>query len=155
MSEHVVATNRRARHEYEVAETIEAGLVLTGTEVKSLRAGKCSLQDGFAVLRDGQAQLKGVHIAPYKQGSIHNQDPVRDRPLLLHKQEIRRLGSKLQERGFTLIPLRVYFKRGYAKIELGLAKGRHTYDKRRKLRDQDEKRRTDEALKRFSRGQSV
>jgi len=155
MSEHVVATNRKARHEYEVSETIEAGLVLTGTEVKSLRAGKCSLQDGFAVLRDGQATLKGVHISPYTEGSIHNQEPVRDRPLLLHKQEIRRLTTKLQERGFTLVPLRVYFKRGYAKIELGLAKGRHTYDKRRKLRDQDEKRRTDEALKRYARGQSA
>ena len=155
MPEHVVATNRKARHEYEVSETIEAGLALTGTEVKSLRAGKCSLQDGYAVVRDGRATLKGVHISPYKEGSIHNQEPVRDRPLLLHRQEIRRLTTKLQERGFTLVPLRVYFKRGYAKIELGLAKGRHTYDKRRKLKDQDEKRRTDEALKRYSRGQKV
>jgi len=152
---HVVATNRKARHEYEILDTIEAGLVLTGTEVKSLRAGRCSIQDGFAVVRRGEATLKGVHIAPYKQGSIHNADPLRDRRLLLHVQEIRRLTTQLQERGRTLVPLRIYFKRGYAKIELGLAKGRATYDKRRKLREDDEKRRTDEALKRYSRGQRV
>jgi SsrA-binding protein len=155
MAEHVVATNRKARHEYEILETIEAGLVLTGTEVKSLRAGRCSLQDGYVVVREGQGTLRGVHISPYKEGSIHNQDPVRDRRLLLHKRELRRLRTKLDERGFTLVPLRVYFKRGYAKVELGLGKGRHAYDKRRKLREDDEKRRTDEALKRYSRGQQV
>ncbi len=155
MATHIVATNRKARHEYEVSETIEAGIALTGTEVKSLRAGRCSLQEGFAVVRDGVATLKGVHIAPYKEGSIHNPDPLRDRRLLLHKRELRRLTTKLQERGFTLVPLRIYFKRGLAKVELGLAKGRHAYDKRRKLREDDEKRRTDEALKRYSRGQQV
>ena len=152
---HAVATNRRARHEYDILDRIEAGIVLTGTEVKSLRSGRCSIQDGFAVIRQGEATLKGVHIAPYQQGSIHNTDPLRERRLLLHRQEIRRLTTQLQERGYTLIPLRIYFKRGYAKVELGLAKGRHTYDKRRKLRDEDEKRRTDEALKRYSRGQQV
>jgi len=155
MAIHVAATNRKARHEYEVSETIEAGIVLTGTEVKSLRAGRCSLQEGFAVVRNGEATLKGVHIAAYKEGSIHNPDPVRDRRLLLHKYELRRLTTKLEERGFTLVPLRIYFKRGLAKVELGLAKGRHAYDKRRKLREDDEKRRTDEALKRYSRGQQV
>jgi len=152
---HVVATNRRARHEYEILDTIEAGIVLTGTEVKSLRAGRCSIQEGFAVVRRGGATLRGVHIAPYQQGAIHNVDPLRDRRLLLHRQEIRRLTTQLQERGRTLVPLRIYFARGYAKVELGLAKGRATYDKRRKLRDEDEKRRTDEALKRYSRGQQV
>ena len=152
---HVVATNRRARHEYEILDTIEAGIVLTGTEVKSLRAGRCSIQEGFAVVRRGEATLRGVHIAPYQQGAIHNVDPLRDRRLLLHRQEIRRLTTQLQERGRTLVPLRIYFARGYAKVELGLAKGRATYDKRRKLRDEDEKRRTDEALKRYSRGQQV
>jgi len=152
---HVVASNRRARHEYDILDTIEAGIVLTGTEVKSVRAGKCSLQDGFAIVRRGEVTLKGVHIAPYQQGSIHNADPLRDRRLLLHQREIRKLTTQLQERGFTLVPLRIYFKRGYAKIELGLARGRHTYDKRRKLREDDEKRRTDEALKRYSRGQQV
>lgn len=150
-----VATNRRARHEYDILDRIEAGIVLTGTEVKSLRAGRCSIQDGFAVIRQGEATLKGVHIAPYEQGSTHNADPLRERRLLLHRQEIRRLTTKLQERGYTLVPLRIYFKRGYAKVELGLAKGRATYDKRRKLREDDEKRRTDEALKRYSRGQKV
>jgi len=152
---HVVATNRKARHEYEILDTIEAGIVLTGTEVKSLRAGRCSIQEGFAVVRRGEATLRGVHIAPYQQGAIHNVDPLRDRRLLLHRQEIRRLTTQLQERGRTLVPLRIYFARGYAKVELGLAKGRATYDKRRKLRDEDEKRRTDEALKRYSRGQQV
>ena len=152
---HAVATNRRARHEYDILDRIEAGIVLTGTEVKSLRAGRCSIQDGFAVIRQGEATLKGVHIAPYQQGSIHNTDPLRERRLLLHRQEIRRLTTQLQERGYTLVPLRIYFKRGYAKVELGLAKGRHTYDKRRKLREDDEKRRTDEALKPYSRGQQV
>jgi len=155
MAVKAVAQNRKARHEFEVLETIEAGLVLSGTEVKSLRAGRCSLTDGYAIVRDGEATLKGVHIAPYQQGSIHNQDPLRDRRLLLHRRELRRLTTGLQERGYTLVPLRVYFKRGYAKVELGLAKGRHTYDKRRKLRDDDEKRRTEEALKRYSRGQRV
>ena len=155
MGIHVVASNRKARHEYLVEDTIEAGLVLVGTEVKSLRSGGCSLQDGYAVVRDGEATLRGVHIAPYKQGSIHNVDPDRDRRLLLHRHELRRLATKLQERGYTLVPLRVYFKRGIAKLELGLAKGRKTYDKRQKLREQDEKRRTEEALKRYSRGQQV
>jgi SsrA-binding protein len=155
MSVHVVATNRKARHEYEILETIEAGLVLTGAEVKSLRAGRCSLQDGYATVRDGEGILKGVHIAPYEQGSIFNRDPICDRRLLLKKRELRHLRSKLEERGLTLVPLRVYFKRGYAKVELGLGKGRHTYDKRRKLREEDEKRRTDEALKQYSRGQRI
>lgn len=152
---HVVATNRKARHEVEVVETIEAGIALTGSEVKSVRAGRCSLQEGYAVLRKGEAILKGVHIAPYRQASMNNPDPIRDRRLLLHRQEIRRLTGQLKERGYTLVPLKIYFQRGYAKVELGLAKGRAAYDKRRKLREQDEKRRTDEALKRYSRGQQV
>jgi len=151
----IVATNRKARHEYEVEDTLEAGVVLTGTEVKSLRSGGCSLQDGYAVVRNGEATLKGVHIAPYRHGGDHNVDPVRDRRLLLHRREIFRLATKLKERGYTLVPLRIYFKRGLAKIELGLARGRHTYDKRRKLRDDDEKRRTAEAMKRYNRGQRV
>jgi len=155
MPEHVVATNRRARHEYEILETVEAGLVLTGAEVKSLRAGRCSLQEGYAIVRNGEATLKGVHISPYEQGSVFSRDPICDRRLLLNRRELRHLRSKIEERGFTLVPLRVYFKRGYAKVELGLGKGRHVYDKRRKLREEDEKRRTDEALKQYSRGQQV
>jgi SsrA-binding protein len=104
------------------------------------------------MLREGEATLRGMHIAPYQQGSIHNVDPDRDRRLLLHRQEIVRLGSKLQEQGLTLVPLRLYFDRGLAKVELGLAKGRKTYDKRRKLREDDERRRTQEALERHRRG---
>jgi SsrA-binding protein len=155
MAVKVVATNRKARHEYDIGESYEAGLVLVGTEVKSLRSGNCSLADGYAVIRNGEVILRGVHIAPYKEGSIHNVDPDRDRLLLLHRREIVRLATKIKERGYTLIPLRLYFKRGHAKIELGLAKGRKTYDKRRKLREEDEKRRTQEALKRYTRGQKI
>ncbi len=152
---HVVASNRKARHNFEILDTIEAGLVLTGTEVKSLRNGGCSLTDGYAVIRDGQATLRNVHIAAYKQGSIHNVEPVRDRRLLLHRSEILRLASKINERGLTVVPLRVYFRNGRAKLELGVARGKKTYDKRRKLREDDEKRRTDEATKRYSRGFSA
>jgi len=152
---HVVATNRKARHDYDVLETVEAGLVLSGTEVKSLRSGQCSLQESFAMLREGEATLRGMHIAPYQQGSIHNVDPDRDRRLLLHRREIVRLGSKVQEQGLTLVPLRLYFDRGLAKVELGLAKGRKAYDKRRKLREDDERRRTQEALDRRGRGERV
>lgn len=151
----VVATNRKARHEYAIEESYEAGISLTGTEVKSLRDRRCSMQDGYAVIHNGTVLLKGVHISPYEQGASHNVDPVRDRQLLLHRQEIRKLATKLQERGYTLVPLRIYFTRGRAKVELGLGKGKTTYDKRRKLRDDDAKRRTDEALKKFSRGQQV
>jgi SsrA-binding protein len=153
MTVHVVATNRKARHEYDILETYEAGLVLAGTEVKSLRAGQCALQDAFAVIREGEATLRGMHIAPYKQGSIHNVPPDRDRRLLLHRQEIVRLGTKVKEQGLTLVPLRLYFERGLAKVELGLAKGRKAYDKRRKLREEDERRRTEEAMDRHRRGE--
>ncbi len=151
----VVATNRKARHEYAIEETYEAGISLTGTEVKSLRNRRCSMQDGYAVIRNGTVMLKGVHIAPFEQGAAYNVEPLRDRQLLLHRQEIRKLTSKLQERGYTLVPLSIYFTRGKAKVELGLGKGKTTYDKRQKLRDDDAKRRTDEALKKYTRGQKV
>ncbi|HDJ30173.1 MAG TPA: SsrA-binding protein SmpB [Candidatus Acetothermia bacterium] len=150
-----VATNRKARHNYTIEETFEAGIVLVGSEVKSLRQGNCSLEDGYAVIKDGEVILRGVHIAPYKQASIYNVDPDRDRRLLLHRREIARLVGKVKERGYTLVPLRIYFKRGYAKVELGLGRGKKLYDKRRKLREEDERRRTDEALKRYARGQRV
>ncbi len=150
-----VATNRKARHDYSIEDTVEAGIVLTGTEVKSLRAGHCSLQEGYAVVRDGEAVLKGVHIAPYQEGSTSNVEAARDRKLLLHQQEVRRLATKLQQRGYTLVPLRLYFLRGYAKVELGLAKGKKLVDKRHKLREDDEKRKVQEAMKRFSRGERV
>jgi SsrA-binding protein len=152
MAEGVVATNRKARHDYDIVETVEAGLVLRGSEVKSLRSGQCSLQEGFAVVRDGEATLRGVHIAPYQQSGKSSLDPDRDRRLLLHRREAIRLASKVQEQGYTLVPLRVYFQRGYAKVEIGLAKGRKLYDKRHKLREEDDRRKTEEALKRYTRG---
>jgi len=136
----VVATNRKARHDYEILETYEAGLVLKGTEVKSLRRGSCSLKDGFALIKDGEVFLYNVYIAPYEEGSIHNVDPERPRKLLLHKREIARLAGKVKERGLTLIPLRIYFKNGYAKVELALARGLAKYDKREKIKKREEER---------------
>lgn len=150
-----VATNRKARHDYSIEDTLEAGIVLTGTEVKSLRAGHCSLQEGYAVVRDGEAILKGVHIAPYQEGAQYNPEPSRDRRLLLHKQELRRLATKLEIKGYTLVPLKLYFLRGHAKVELGLAKGRTLVDKRHKLREEEDKRRVQDAMKHFSRGERV
>src|ERR687895_1002072 len=116
-----IATNRRARHEYHILETIEAGVVLRGTEVKSLRAGQVTFKDSYATVRNDEAWLRGCHISPYSHGSDANHDPERDRKLLLHKREIARLSGKVAERGLTLIPLRLYFKQGRAKLELGLA----------------------------------
>ena len=150
-----VATNRKARHNYTIEETLEAGIVLVGSEVKSLRQGGCSLDDGFAVVKDGEVILRGVRIAPYKQASMFNVAPDRDRRLLLHRREIARLAGKVKERGYTLVPLRIYFKRGFAKVELGLGRGKKLYDKRRKLREEEERRRTEAALKRYARGQRV
>jgi len=128
--ERLVATNRKARHNYHILETIEAGLVLVGTEVKALRLGKCNLLDSYARIIDDEVFLDKMHISPYDQGNRFNHDPVRTRKLLLQRRQIRRLRGKLQEKGLTLIPLRVYFKGRTAKIELGLARGKRLYDKR-------------------------
>jgi SsrA-binding protein len=133
----VIARNRRARHEYEILDTVEAGLVLTGTEVKSLRAGRASLTDGFGQITDSEAWLHGVHIPVYTQGTWTNHEPRRVRKLLLHRKEIDRLASSTKERGLTLVPLSLYFKDGKAKIELGLARGKRTYDKRHDLAKRD------------------
>jgi SsrA-binding protein len=141
-----VATNRRARHEYWIEETHEAGIALTGTEVKSLRTGHVNLADAFARIDGGEAWLMHLHISPYEQGNIQNHDPMRTRKLLLHKREIERLGSRVQQRGYTLVPLRIYFRRGVAKVELGLARGRHTYDKRERIAERDAGRRIARAL---------
>jgi SsrA-binding protein len=142
----VVATNRRARHEYWIEETHEAGIALTGTEVKSLRAGHVILGDAFARVDRGEAWLLHLHISPYEQGNIQNHDPMRTRKLLLHKREIMRLGARVQQRGYTLVPLRIYFRNGVAKVELGLARGRHTYDKRERIAERDAERRIARAL---------
>ena len=130
----VVATNRKARHEYEVLETLEAGLVLKGPEVKSLREGKVGFQDAFARVEGGEVWLHSLHISPYEQANRFNEDPLRVRKLLLNRHEIRRLVGKVEEKGLTLIPLEIYFRGGHAKVTLGLARGRKLYDKREKLK---------------------
>ncbi|HEY1643682.1 MAG TPA: SsrA-binding protein SmpB [Streptosporangiaceae bacterium] len=144
----VVARNRRARHDYQIDEVVEAGLVLTGTEVKSLRAGRASLTDGFAQITDGEAWLHGVHIPEYTLGTWTNHEPRRTRKLLLHRKEIERLAVSTRERGLTLIPLSLYFKDGRAKVELGLARGKRSYDKRHDLAERDAAREVDRALRR-------
>lgn len=126
----MIVENRRARFEYHILESVEAGLVLTGTEVKSMRAGGVSLSEAYARFRDGEAWLLGMHIPPYKQGSFSNEEPTRPRKLLLHKEEIARLQSRIGEKGLTIVPLRLYFTRGIAKVQLGVARGKKLWDKR-------------------------
>jgi len=135
--EKLVTTNRKARHEYTVLETFEVGVVLTGTEVKSLRQGNANLTDGYAMIRNGEVWLSGMHVTAYEQGSYANVDPVRERKLLLHKNEIRKLLSKTREKGLTLIPLKVYFKRNRAKVLLGLCRGKKSYDKRHDIAERE------------------
>lgn len=142
-----VCENRKAHHDYFIHETYEAGIELFGTEVKSLRAGKANLKDSYAVVKKGEMYLENMHISPYEQGNIFNRDPLRPKRLLLHKSEILKLFGKTREKGYTLIPLKVYFKRGRAKVELALASGKHTYDKRRDLADKAAKRDMERALK--------
>jgi SsrA-binding protein len=148
----VVVSNRRARHEYAVLDEVEAGMVLTGTEVKSLRAGRASLTDAFAVITDGEVFLHGMHIPEYTQGTWTNHAPRRIRKLLLSRHEIDRLGGKLRESGLTLVPLAVYFSNGYAKVELGLARGKRTYDKRQDLAKRDAQREIARAAGRRDKG---
>jgi len=143
----VVATNRRARHNYDIVDIFEAGIVLRGSEVKSLRAGQVQLKDAYATIRNGELWLENAHIAPYSFASGGGHDPERPRKLLLHRREIDRLIGKVNEQGLTLIPLQVYFTSGKAKIELALAKGRRTYDKRRKLAEREQKREMDRATR--------
>jgi SsrA-binding protein len=149
--EKTIAENRRARHEYHLSDRVEAGLVLTGSEVKSLRAGGAQLRRSYADLRDGELWLVGAHIAPYEQAGIENHDPDRDRKLLLHRKEIDSLTGKVQERGFTLIPTRLYFKDGRAKVEIALARGKDVRDKRRDIARRDADRQIERALKQRSR----
>lgn len=143
-----VATNRKARHDYEITESFEAGIVLTGSEVKSLRAGQASLKEAFAIIRDGEAFLIQMHIPPYKQAGYAQHDPTRTRKLLLHKEEIRRLIGKTAEKGLTLVPLSCYFSHGLAKIELGLARGKRRYDKRADIAKRDADRQIEQAMRR-------
>ncbi len=143
----VVATNRKAYHDYLVLEKLEAGLVLAGTEIKSVRAGKVSLQDGFARVEKGEGWLENVYIAPYEQGGLYNVEPRRRRKLLLHADEIRRLIGKVKEKGLTLVPLRVYLKGDRAKVELALARGKRAYDKREAIAEREAEREMSRATK--------
>ncbi len=136
----VVAQNKKAHHDYTIVETYEAGIVLTGTEIKSVRAAKITLKDGFAQVKNGEVWLNNVHITPYDQGNIWNQDPDRTRKLLLKKKEIAKLANELKGTGMTLVPLKVYLKDGFAKVLLGLAKGKHDYDKRESIKRREQNR---------------
>ena len=142
----VVATNRKARHDYHIEDVYEAGIVLTGTEVKSLRAGRASLVDGYATVERGEAWLENVHIPEYTQGTWTNHSTRRRRKLLLNRNEIDKLTGKIKESGFTLVPLSLYFKDGKAKVEIALAKGKKDYDKRHALKEQQDKRETARAV---------
>jgi len=143
-----VAQNRRARHDYDILEVFEAGLVLIGSEVKSLREGKCQLKDSYARVEQGEAWLFGVHIPPYAfAAGFGAHEPERKRKLLLHKREIDELAARSQQESLTIVPLAVYFDKGRAKVEIALARGRHTYDKRRALAERDAKREADRALR--------
>lgn len=131
------ATNRKARHEYHILESFEAGVVLQGTEIKSIRQGKVNLQDSFAQIDRGEVYLMDCHISPYSHASFDNHDPVRPRKLLMHKREIHRLFGKIQAKGFTLVPLKLYFERGRAKVDLALARGKKMWDKREDVKRRD------------------
>lgn len=136
----LVANNKKAYHDFFIEEKYECGVVLHGTEVKSLRLGKCSIKEGFARVENGEMNLYGMNISPYEKGNIFNRDPLRPKKLLLHKVEIRKLDSALKERGYSIVPLQVYFKNGRAKVEIGLAKGKKMYDKRDDIAKKDQRR---------------
>jgi len=142
-----IAENRKARHDYFVEETYEAGIVLVGSEVKSCRAGRVNLRDAYAQIKDGEIYLYGCHISPYEQANLFNHEPLRPRKLLMHKAEIQRLYGKVREKGFTLVPLRLYFKKGKVKVELALAKGKRAFDKREDIAAREAKREMARALR--------
>lgn len=145
--EKLIAQNRKAFHDYHIEERIEAGIALTGTEIKSIRAGRVNLRDSFAQIRKGEAFLHNMHVSPYEQGNRYNHDPLRTRKLLLRRREIDRLFGMIREKGYTLVPLKIYLKNGLAKIELALARGKKQYDKREAIKQRDAKREMDRALK--------
>jgi SsrA-binding protein len=147
----LIAQNKKAFHDYHIEETLEVGVVLTGTEVKSLRAGRVNLRDSYVTVEKGELFLIGVHISPYEQGNIFNHDPLRNRKLLAHSREIRRLYGKVQMAGYTLVPTKMYFKDGRAKVEIGLAKGKTTYDKRQTLAKKEHQREMERAFSRRDR----
>jgi SsrA-binding protein len=143
----MVAVNRKVRHDYFVDETLEAGMVLVGTEVKSLREGRVTLRDSYAEIRGAELYLVGVHIPVYAEGGVWNHEPLRARKLLLHRREIDRIAVKVKERGYTLVPTKIYFKDGRAKVEIGLARGKRQYDKRQDMARRDAQRSVDRALR--------
>ncbi len=143
----LIAQNKKAFHDYHIEESFEAGIVLTGTEVKSLRVGKANLRDSYASVKDNELWLIGVHISPYDQGNIFNHDPLRIRKLLVHRHELKRLVGKIQRAGYTLVPTKMYFKDGRAKVEIALAKGKATYDKRQDLAKKDAQRDIERAFR--------
>jgi SsrA-binding protein len=147
MPDKTVAVNRRARHEYAVEETLEAGLALTGTEIKSIRAGRVNLAEAYARIEKGEAWLIGAHIAPYEQGNRNNHEPTRTRKLLLHRDQIAELIGRTQAKGFTLVPLKLYIRNGMAKLEIGIARGKKAYDKRRTIAERDARRELERATK--------
>jgi SsrA-binding protein len=143
----IVCQNRKAFHDYSIEETVEAGIQLAGTEVKSLRAGKANLQDSYVLIKDGEVFLFNCHISPYSHGNIMNHEPLRTRKLLLHRKEIERIRGKALQKGYTLVPLKIYFKGSYAKVEVGLAKGKKVYEKRESIKEREAKRTIERAMK--------
>ena len=143
----LVANNKKAYHDYFIDEKYEAGLVLHGTEVKSLRLGKCSVKEAFVRIENSEVWIYGMHISPYEKGNIFNRDPLRPKKLLMHKDEIRKLTGKISQKGFTIVPLQVYFKDGRAKIEIGLARGKKLYDKRQDIAKKDQRREAEKEFK--------
>lgn len=143
----LVANNKKAYHDYFIEEKYEAGIALAGTEVKSLRMGKCSIKEAFIRIENGEVWVYGMHVSPYEKGNIFNKDPLRPRKLLLHKKEIWKLLGKMKEKGYTLVPLQVYFKEGKAKVEIGLAKGKKLYDKREDIAKKDQRREAEKEFK--------
>lgn len=144
-----LAQNKKARHDYQIIETLEAGIVLTGTEIKSVRERRVNLKDGFAQIHNGEAWLMNVHISEYIQGNRFNHDPLRPRKLLLHKKEILKLAGQTSEKGITIVPLKMYLKNGFAKVLLGIAKGKHDYDKRETIKKRDQEREIRRTLKNY------
>ena len=146
-SEKLIANNKKAYHDYFIEEKYEAGLVLHGTEVNSMRMGKCSIKESFVRIENNEVWVYGMHVSPYEKGNIFNRDPLRPKKLLLHKEQIRKLTGKLAEKGLTLVPLQVYFKDGRAKVEVGLARGKKLYDKRADIAKKDQRREAEKEFK--------
>lgn len=143
----IVCQNKKAFHDYSIEETLEAGVQLLGTEVKSLREGKANLKDSYVLVKNSEAFLFNCHISPYSHGNIMNHEPLRTRKLLLHRKEIEKLRAKIQQKGYTLLPLKIYFKDSYAKVEIGLARGKKLYEKRETIKEREAKRTIERAMK--------